>query len=373
MVSSLSAAAQLLLVPGDFLLPVWPVLCLKVLNFSSFLVVFFYLYGQFFVCRCLTSCRSWWSSSTCMASSLFPGAQLLVVPGVFFLPVWPVLCLQVLNFSSFLVIFFSYLWMFFIAKQTRSAVRSNESKNDAAMARRMTLIVMTDFLCWVPIILLGFASLGGARSSNEVSVCVCVCVWVVCDLTSIHLDRYLNADLYSNVVVLSSDRCAPDLYSNVVVLSSDRCAPDLYSNVVVLSSDRCTPGSLSSSCPSTRPSTPFCTPFLRRPFWATCASAQAASGSRSLLPSPWRTRNTATSVSPGHCSFSSGLLTVVFLSCLVLSCLVLQCLVLSCFDLSYPVLSYPVLSLPLSYPVLPALSCHILPCLCLALSCLALS
>ena len=74
-----------------------------------------------------------------------------------------------LNFASFLVIFFSYLWMFFIAKQTRSAVRSNESKNDAAMARRMTLIVMTDFLCWVPIILLGFASLGGARSSSEVS------------------------------------------------------------------------------------------------------------------------------------------------------------------------------------------------------------
>lgn len=58
--------------------------------------------------------------------------------------------------------------MFFIAKQTRSAVRASESKNDAAMARRMTLIVMTDFCCWVPIILLGFASLGGARSSNDV-------------------------------------------------------------------------------------------------------------------------------------------------------------------------------------------------------------
>ena len=152
----------------------------------------------------------------------------------------------------------------------------------------------------------------------------------------------------------------------------------LYSNVVVLSSDRCTPGSLSSSCPSTRPSTPFCTPFLRRPFWATCASAQAASGSRSLLPSPWRTRNTAMSVSPGHCSFSSGLLTVVVLSCLclvsyflILQCRLSSCLVLSCFDLSYPALSYPVLSLPLSCPVLLALSCHILPCL--ALTCLALS
>ncbi|XP_025091011.1 G-protein coupled receptor GRL101-like [Pomacea canaliculata] len=82
----------------------------------------------------------------------------------------------VLNFASFLLIFFSYLWMFFIAKRTRSAVRSSESKNDSAMARRMTLIVMTDFCCWVPIILLGFASLGGARSSNEVYAWIAVFV-----------------------------------------------------------------------------------------------------------------------------------------------------------------------------------------------------
>lgn len=82
----------------------------------------------------------------------------------------------VLNFFSFIVIFFSYLWMFVIAKRTRSAVRTNESKNDTAMARRMTLIVMTDFLCWVPIILLGFVSLGGARSSNTVYAWIAVFV-----------------------------------------------------------------------------------------------------------------------------------------------------------------------------------------------------
>ena len=75
----------------------------------------------------------------------------------------------VLNFVSFLVIFFSYLRMFFVAKQTRSAVRKSQDKNDVAMAKRMTLIVMTDFFCWVPIILLGFASLGGAQIPTEVS------------------------------------------------------------------------------------------------------------------------------------------------------------------------------------------------------------
>lgn len=74
----------------------------------------------------------------------------------------------VLNFISFLVIFFSYLRMFFVAKQTRSAVRKMQDKNDSAMARRMTMIVATDFFCWVPIILLGFASLGGADVPTEV-------------------------------------------------------------------------------------------------------------------------------------------------------------------------------------------------------------
>ena len=76
----------------------------------------------------------------------------------------------VLNFVSFLVIFFSYLRMFFVAKQTRSAVRKIQDKNDSAMARRMTIIVATDFFCWVPIILLGFASLGGAQIPIEVSI-----------------------------------------------------------------------------------------------------------------------------------------------------------------------------------------------------------
>jgi hypothetical protein len=32
-------------------------------------------------------------------------------------------------------------------------------------------LVMTDFLCWVPIILLGFASLGGARVPQQVCMC----------------------------------------------------------------------------------------------------------------------------------------------------------------------------------------------------------
>ncbi|BFZ21201.1 hypothetical protein BsWGS_24239 [Bradybaena similaris] len=74
----------------------------------------------------------------------------------------------VLNFISFLLILFSYMWMFSVAKKTRSAVRTVESKTDNAMARRMTLIVMTDFCCWIPIIVLGFISLAGTRTDTQV-------------------------------------------------------------------------------------------------------------------------------------------------------------------------------------------------------------
>ncbi|CAG5122918.1 unnamed protein product, partial [Candidula unifasciata] len=80
----------------------------------------------------------------------------------------------VLNLVSFLVIAASYIWMFIVAKETRSAVRGPENKSDLAMARRMTLIVMTDFVCWVPIIFLGFASLGGANASNYVYAWIAV-------------------------------------------------------------------------------------------------------------------------------------------------------------------------------------------------------
>ena len=50
--------------------------------------------------------------------------------------------------------------------------RSPEMKSDQTMARRMTLIVLTDFFCWVPIILLGVASLLGANIEPQVSTIV---------------------------------------------------------------------------------------------------------------------------------------------------------------------------------------------------------
>ena len=82
---------------------------------------------------------------------------------------YSVMIFLAVNLFSFVVIFISYLWMFIVARKTRSAVRTAEAKTDSAMAKRITLIVLTDFFCWVPIIMLGIASLCGARIPPEVS------------------------------------------------------------------------------------------------------------------------------------------------------------------------------------------------------------
>ena len=93
----------------------------------------------------------------------------------------------VLNFLSFLVIFISYLWMFLVAKQTTTAVRKSKAKSDNSMAKRMTLIVMSDFFCWVPIILLGFASLGGATVPPQVKVYFFFLVFIRSRSNDIHI------------------------------------------------------------------------------------------------------------------------------------------------------------------------------------------
>lgn len=78
----------------------------------------------------------------------------------------------VLNLISFSIIAFGYITMYGAAKTTSLAVgRQMESRRaEAAMARRMTLIVATDAACWVPIILLGVLSLTGTTVPKQVRI-----------------------------------------------------------------------------------------------------------------------------------------------------------------------------------------------------------
>ena len=64
-----------------------------------------------------------------------------------------------LNFLCFLIITIGYLYMYCVVRQSSQAVGSVGSKTDTrdkelALARKMTLIVMTDFFCWAPVIMM---------------------------------------------------------------------------------------------------------------------------------------------------------------------------------------------------------------------------
>ncbi|XP_069171156.1 G-protein coupled receptor GRL101 [Procambarus clarkii] len=82
----------------------------------------------------------------------------------------------VLNLVSFSVIAGSYWGMYQAARTSSAAVRSDQQVRESSMATKMTLIVVTDAACWLPIILLGLVSLAGVPIPPQVFAWVAVFV-----------------------------------------------------------------------------------------------------------------------------------------------------------------------------------------------------
>ncbi|KAI5737359.1 hypothetical protein M8J76_012726 [Diaphorina citri] len=84
----------------------------------------------------------------------------------------------VLNLVSFTTIACGYLWMFYVARTTQNAVslKKERKTSESAMAWRMTLLVMTDAACWVPIITLGLLSVAGLSIPPQVFAWIAVFV-----------------------------------------------------------------------------------------------------------------------------------------------------------------------------------------------------
>ena len=70
-----------------------------------------------------------------------------------------------LNFTSFLVILLCYVCIYVVAKRSSARFHkasSNNLKAEIKLATKTMLIVVTDMLCWLPIIVCGILSLTGA-------------------------------------------------------------------------------------------------------------------------------------------------------------------------------------------------------------------
>ena len=96
-----------------------------------------------------------------------------------------------LNFISFLFILVAYITMFWTVKRVARAVRSTHLNKESAMAKRLVFIVMTDFCCWMPIIIISVLSLTGNFDDPNKIAYVWIAVFVL------PLNSSLNPILYT--------------------------------------------------------------------------------------------------------------------------------------------------------------------------------
>nr|KAG5713328.1 hypothetical protein BaRGS_007855 [Batillaria attramentaria] len=76
----------------------------------------------------------------------------------------------VLNFVLFLFIVVGQVFIFWSVRANSAATTKSRNSRDATIARRLTTIVLSDFLCWFPIGLLGLLAATGTPISSEVNV-----------------------------------------------------------------------------------------------------------------------------------------------------------------------------------------------------------
>ncbi|XP_020614314.1 uncharacterized protein LOC110052523 [Orbicella faveolata] len=96
-----------------------------------------------------------------------------------------------LNFVSFMFILVAYITMFWTVKRVSRAVRSTNLSKESAMAKRLVFIVMTDFCCWMPIIIINILSLTGHFDDPDKIAYVWIAVFVL------PLNSSLNPILYT--------------------------------------------------------------------------------------------------------------------------------------------------------------------------------
>ena len=95
------------------------------------------------------------------------------------------------NFTSFIFILVAYITMFWTVKRSSRAVRSTNLNKESAMAKRLVFIVMTDFCCWMPIIIISVLSLTGNFDDPNKIAYVWIAVFVL------PLNSSLNPILYT--------------------------------------------------------------------------------------------------------------------------------------------------------------------------------
>ena len=84
-----------------------------------------------------------------------------------------------LNGVSFIFILVAYLFMYRTVTKASNAVRSTRMKQNSTIATRMIFIILTDFLCWFPVIIISILSLTGHLDDPNGAAYAWIAVFVV--------------------------------------------------------------------------------------------------------------------------------------------------------------------------------------------------
>ena len=120
-----------------------------------------------------------------------------------------------INLVSFLIIFICYAGIYVVVKTSAKTIQrtGKHQKEQIEFAVRMAFLVGTDFICWMPIVLMGFLSLFGA-----VEVPGVVYVWIA--VFVLPINSSLNPYLFTILTrELSKRQRRPLKASNTVNLS----------------------------------------------------------------------------------------------------------------------------------------------------------
>ena len=112
-----------------------------------------------------------------------------------------------LNLFCFFIVGFCYLSIFITAtKTTKKSGRSSTLKEDIQMAKKMFLLVLTDFCCWVPIGVLSILVQAGAVEVNPVAY-AWIATFILPINSSINPFLYTLGDFIADKVSCSCTRC----------------------------------------------------------------------------------------------------------------------------------------------------------------------
>ena len=110
----------------------------------------------------------------------------------------------ILNFVLFLLIAVGQAFIYWSVRSNSISSSKKTGSRDTTVARRLTIIVLSDFLCWFPIGLLGVLASTGTPISDELNVAVAIFV--------MPFNSALNPFLYTFNVLMEKRQKAQEMY-----------------------------------------------------------------------------------------------------------------------------------------------------------------